>query len=102
MNKDDIKAFRVQHGLTQKQLATVLGRSIKTIQGWEIGAKIPDHVAMSLNMYAAEKKANNDFDDNALKELHDIISRQARAIESLTETNRTLAGQLVNINSKDG
>ncbi len=51
MNK--IKQYRIDHKLTQKQLAEKLGVTIRTIQHWEAGTRIPKkHVLMLLDKLA--------------------------------------------------
>lgn len=39
---NELKAFRERHGLTQGELATVVGRSAPTVSAWESGATPPD------------------------------------------------------------
>lgn len=41
MNDLDIKKIRTKLGLTQKQLAEMVGVSVNTIQNWESGGNIP-------------------------------------------------------------
>lgn len=41
MNDLDIKQIRTKLGITQKQLAEMVGVSVNTIQNWESGGKIP-------------------------------------------------------------
>lgn len=49
MNKfDDIKKFREQKGLTQKQLAEFCGVTLRTVQNWEAGKTIPDNIVKLL------------------------------------------------------
>lgn len=45
---DDIKKFREQKGLTQKQLANFCGVTLRTVQNWEAGKTIPDNIVKLL------------------------------------------------------
>lgn len=40
---DAVKQFRIEHKLTQKQLAEKLGKSIRTITNWEAGTRNPEY-----------------------------------------------------------
>jgi len=44
----DIKRMRKKAKYTQNIFASVLNVSIKTIQAWESGVRIPSHIAMRL------------------------------------------------------
>lgn len=44
----DIKRMRKKAKYTQNVFASVLNVSVKTIQAWESGIRIPSHVAMRL------------------------------------------------------
>ena len=49
LNKRQLKVWRKKHGLTQNQLANLLGVSYGAISGWEIGRrKIPTFLFFSL------------------------------------------------------
>ncbi len=47
-NFDDIKKFREQKGLTQKQLSELCGVTLRTVQNWEAGRTIPDNIVKLL------------------------------------------------------
>lgn len=49
----DVKAIRENLNLTQRQFATLLGISPRTIQNWEQGHRIPEGPARVLLMVAA-------------------------------------------------
>lgn len=42
----NIRRFRIAAGLTQKQLATQVGRSVRTVQRWESSLAVPDAKAL--------------------------------------------------------
>ena len=48
MNALDIKKIRKKLGLTQKQLAEMIGVDPKTIQNWEYGKNIPQSKSLIL------------------------------------------------------
>lgn len=41
MTPDELKARRLALGLSQSEMAVLLPRSLKTLQGWEQGRPIP-------------------------------------------------------------
>lgn len=45
---DDIKKFREQRGMTQKQLAEFCGVTLRTVQNWEAGRTIPENIVKLL------------------------------------------------------
>ena len=45
---EDIKRIREQNHYSQGIFAKVLNVSIKTVQSWESGARVPSHVALRL------------------------------------------------------
>lgn len=49
----DIAALRAFVGFTQKQFATALGISIRTLQGWEQGRRRPERPSLALLRIAA-------------------------------------------------
>ena len=49
----DIADLRAFVGLTQKEFATALGISIRTLQGWEQGRRRPEGPSLSLLRIAA-------------------------------------------------
>jgi len=46
--KDDIKALREKAGVSQREFATMLGVSNRTLQEWEQGRRTPTGPAMDL------------------------------------------------------
>ena len=48
MDSLDIKRIRAGFSLTQEQFAAMLGISIKTLQNWEQGRRVPEGPAMVL------------------------------------------------------
>ena len=42
MNDLDIKAIRIESGLTQPEFAKRLGVTTRTVQNWEAGGTIPE------------------------------------------------------------
>jgi putative transcriptional regulator len=47
-SKDDIKALRERAGVSQREFATMLGVSRRTLQEWEQGRRTPTGPAMNL------------------------------------------------------
>jgi transcriptional regulator with XRE-family HTH domain len=44
----ELRSLRLQHGLTQKELAVKLGLHVNTIKNYERERKIPEHVAIAI------------------------------------------------------
>jgi len=44
----NVKAIRTQTGLSQSQLATLMGISVRTLQNWETGRRQPQGPALAL------------------------------------------------------
>jgi transcriptional regulator with XRE-family HTH domain len=38
---EHLAAWRSEHGLSQSQAAAALGVSVRTLQGWELGRRMP-------------------------------------------------------------
>ena len=53
-NFDNIKKFREQNNLTQKQLSEICGVTLRTVQNWEAGKTIPDNIVRLLRSLAAK------------------------------------------------
>ncbi len=47
-SSNDIKALREKAGVSQRQFADILGVSLRTLQDWEQGRRIPTGPAMNL------------------------------------------------------
>lgn len=47
-NADDIRRIREQNHYSQGIFAKVLNVSIKTVQSWEAGTRVPSHAALRL------------------------------------------------------
>ncbi|TPN82806.1 helix-turn-helix domain-containing protein [Aquimarina algicola] len=61
MDKGQLKTIRKELGLTQTELAKLVGVSPRTIQGWEYGdQKIPKTVEDFLNRQLLDNKSNSD------------------------------------------
>lgn len=59
MNGLELKKFRSKYGLTQKELAYILKKSIRAVQSWEQGVNdIPDSDIELLRYYENEKLKN--------------------------------------------
>ena len=65
----DIKAIRVQHGMTQKLFAEALGVYVKTVEAWESGTNQP--LGIANRMLELLKK------DNSLFERYSIITKSS-------------------------
>jgi putative transcriptional regulator len=50
----DVKSIREKLDLTQQQFAALIGISVRTLQNWEQGRRIPDGPARVLLMVAAK------------------------------------------------
>ncbi len=50
----DVKQIRENYGLSQSQFAVLLGISVKTIQNWEQGRRVPHGAARVLLQVAAK------------------------------------------------
>lgn len=46
--KVNIKEMRSQHGLTQKQLAALIGVVTRTVERWEAGDRVPSPQVLEL------------------------------------------------------
>lgn len=44
----NIKELRTQHGLTQKQLAELIGVTVRTVERWEAGDRAPSPQVLEL------------------------------------------------------
>ena len=44
----NIKELRTQHGLTQKQLAELIGVTTRTVERWEAGDRVPSPQVLEL------------------------------------------------------
>lgn len=53
-NFDNIKKFREQNKLTQKQLSEICGVTLRTVQNWEAGKTIPDNIVKLLHSLTAK------------------------------------------------
>lgn len=53
----DVKKLREIKGLTQQDLADKCGVSLRTVQNWEAGRKIPDSVVLLLQMLESEDES---------------------------------------------
>ena len=59
MTSNDIKKFRENFGLSQQQLAILVGSSVRTITNWENGGKIPSSRVSQLEALMASAKKSN-------------------------------------------
>lgn len=53
-NFGNIKKFREQNNLTQKQLSEICGVTVRTVQNWEAGKTIPDNIVRLIHSLAAK------------------------------------------------
>lgn len=66
MNSLELKEFRDKHGLSQSQLAEIVGKSIRAVQSWEQGVRnIPQSVLFLLRTY--EQNGSNQVIFNEVK-----------------------------------
>ena len=47
-NLGNVKKFREENGLTQKQMSEICGVTLRTVQNWEAGKTIPDNIVKLL------------------------------------------------------
>lgn len=56
MNADQVRAFRESLGLTQDELAKMIGKSVRAIQSWEQGVRnVPQSVMLTFDAITANK-----------------------------------------------
>lgn len=55
-NFDNIKKFREQNNLTQKQLSEICGVTLRTVQNWEAGKTIPDNIVKLLRSLSSKSE----------------------------------------------
>lgn len=69
MLKITLKAARINVGLSQKQVAKILGVSNKTIHSWESGGTSPGakHIDSLCNLYQVSYNDINFLPNNSLK-----------------------------------
>ena len=67
-NRDEIKAIRLRHNMSQRLFAEALGVSTKTVEAWEAGINAPSGVASRMLELLTH--------DNTLLERYSIIARQ--------------------------
>lgn len=53
-NLEDVKKIREKSGLTQKQFAEICGVTLRTVQNWEAGKKIPDNIIRLIKTIAPQ------------------------------------------------
>lgn len=113
MNSIELKKLRKEKGLTQEQLAKIIGVSTKTIVNYEKGTVIPNskreilHNTLIMNNSLSENSFKNDhLPTNELKEInpsHSVIelieelNERKRIIELLYKNNAKFDHQLVMI-----
>lgn len=51
---NDIKKFREAHGMTQKELAERCGVTLRTVQNWEMGKKVPESAIRLMQLIESE------------------------------------------------
>jgi putative transcriptional regulator len=54
MNQIDVKGIRAGYDLSQNEFAALLGISVRTLQNWEQGHRVPEGPARVLLMVAAK------------------------------------------------
>jgi transcriptional regulator with XRE-family HTH domain len=62
MNALEIKKFRDQYNITQKELAEIVGSSLRAVQSWEQSHRnIPQSAIKLIEKYKLDKKGNSDI-----------------------------------------
>lgn len=60
MDSLELKKFRKDHQLSQKEVADIVGKTIRAVQSWEQGQRnIPKNAIILLNKYAQGDTSNN-------------------------------------------
>jgi len=80
----DIKAIRVQQGMTQKLFAEALGVSVKTVEAWESGTNSP--LGVAIRLLDLLKRDTNLF------ERYCIVARQSKVLSTSVADNTTKQG----------
>lgn len=73
----NVKEFRDKKGLTQTELARIMGVSTQTVKNWEAGRTIPSTAALKLKEIAAN--------EGPLTALAGYVTTDASVIEALTQ-----------------
>lgn len=60
MTWDDLTAAREQLGLTNRQMAQLLGVGLSTYEGWGVRGKIPRYIQHSVEAHLALSRENLD------------------------------------------
>ena len=60
----DVKYFRQQRGLTQRALADICGVTLRTVQNWESGKKLPENVRRHLLALANADLSNLEVENS--------------------------------------
>lgn len=110
----DIKKLREQLGLTQEELAVKIGVSIRTVQNWESGGKIPESTLRLLQLISEDETVSSpDQQNGGEPKSHNVtVGGNARNISNgtnekavilaLTEISelRKLMAELIHINKE--
>ena len=54
----NIREMRTQHGLTQKQLAELIGVTTRTVERWESGDRVPSPQVLELLQIKLKELSN--------------------------------------------
>ena len=85
---DNIKDFRLLHGLTQKQLAKMIDRAPSTVSNWEKGEASPDGDCIYKICDVFDVTPNVLFGIEQNNELETFIKDKESIIKELEEINR--------------
>lgn len=55
----NIKELRTKHGLTQKQLAALIGVTTRTVERWEAGDRVPSTQVLELLQIKLKELSND-------------------------------------------
>lgn len=80
----NIKKLRKQKGLTQGELADLIGVSLRQAQRWEAGEGVPEKKHITKLVEVLEYEVKSHTDDIRKESFHDLI----KSILSLTESNK--------------
>lgn len=88
---DNIKDFRLLHGLTQKELAKKIGRASSTLSTWEKGEASPDGESIYKLCEALEVTPNVLFGYEQNTDLEVFIQGKDAVLLELKEINKQKA-----------
>lgn len=95
---ENLKALRIKHGLTQKELADILNVSQNAIHNWEHGKREPnremiDKIAATFNVSPIALSWGSEFEES----WNNLINKKEKIKNSSTEILNQLLSEIRNI-----